>query len=73
VLRWSCALLVAVVLSGFAFLLVTGRYISDGPVIATVAPAHGLHAGDLVVIGGWAVSMLALLRLAWLPGRTARR
>jgi hypothetical protein len=59
--------------SGFAFLLLTGRYINDGPVLVTVSSNHGLHAGDLFVIAGWAVSMVALLALAAMPEKTARR
>jgi hypothetical protein len=59
--------------SGFAFLLLTGRYINDGPVLVTGSSNHGLHAGDLFVIAGWAVSMVALLALAAMPEKTARR
>lgn len=60
VLRWLCAAVVAVVLSGFAFLLVTGRYLQDGPVIATVTRSHGLHEGDVFIGAGWAGAMVAL-------------
>lgn len=63
VLRWLCALLVGAVLSGFAFLLVTGRYINDGPVLVRLTATHGLHLGDLFVLAGWAVAMLAVTRL----------
>ena len=60
-------------MSGFAFLLLTGQYITDGPVLVTVGSQHGLHEGDLFVIAGWAVSMVALLALAVMPEKTARR
>jgi hypothetical protein len=69
VIRWLCVLLVGGVVSGFAFLLLSGRYINEGAVLVTVAPGHGLHKGDVFVIGGWAVSMLALLVLALMPAR----
>jgi len=69
VLRWLCALVVGTVVSGFAFLLVTGRYINDGPVVATVSRGHGLHEGDVFVIVGWAASMIAILVLAAMPRR----
>ena len=64
-LRWSCAAVAATVVSGFAFLLVTGRYISDGPVLARLAEDHGVHLGDVFVVAGWAVAMVMLTVLAW--------
>ncbi len=63
-LRWLCAVVVGVILTGFTFLLLTGRYINDGPVLITLVQSHGLHAGDLFVIAGWAVGMTALVILA---------
>lgn len=63
VLRWFCALPVAGVLTGFAFLLVTGQYLKEGPVLIGLSYNHGLHKGDLFVMAGWAVAMLALLML----------
>ena len=69
-LRWFCALLVGGVLSGFAFLLLSGRYIKDGPVVLALSQNHGLHLGDLFVIAGWVVSMLALLVITAMPRRT---
>ena len=71
-IRWACALVVGAVLSGFAFLLLTGRYSNDGPVLLTLGRDHGLHAGDLFVIAGWAVAMAALVVLATHPGRLGR-
>jgi hypothetical protein len=69
VLRWLCALVVGGTLSAFTFLLLTGNYISDGPVVVRVTQAHGLHAGDVFVIAGWAVAMAALFLLARHAGR----
>ena len=59
-LRWSCALVVAGIVSGFTVLLLTGRYHNDGPVVVALTGSHGLHAGDLFVLAGWAVAMGAL-------------
>ena len=67
-LRWTCALITAAVLSGFAFLLLTGDYINEGPVVATVTQDHGIHSGDLWIVAGWAVAMITLVALAALPG-----
>lgn len=69
-LRWSCALAAGAVVSGFAALLVTGEYRNEGPVLLTLVGNHGVHAGDLFVLAGWAVAVLALLVLAAAPGRT---
>ncbi len=62
-MRWLCALATGGVLTGFAFLLLTGRYLNDGPVLARLDMERGLHAGDLFVIAGWVVAMLALAGL----------
>ncbi|MCF6745228.1 hypothetical protein E9529_13285 [Blastococcus sp. KM273128] len=69
-LRWSCALAAGAVVSGFAALLVTGEYRNEGPVLLTLIGDHGVHAGDLFVLAGWAVAVLALVVLAVAPGRT---
>jgi hypothetical protein len=65
--RWLYVLVIGAVLSGFAFLLLTGQYINEGPVVASVSREHGLHAGDLLVIAGWVVSVAALVGLAMSP------
>lgn len=64
VTRWLCALVAGGVVSGFAFLLVTGSYINDGPVLLRLSANHGLHAGDVFVILGWFTAMAALGWLA---------
>ncbi|SEL64977.1 hypothetical protein SAMN04515665_11650 [Blastococcus sp. DSM 46786] len=70
-LRWSCALAAGAVVSGFAALLITGEYRNEGPVLLTLVGNHGVHAGDLFVLAGWAVAVLALVLLAAAPGRLA--
>jgi hypothetical protein len=57
------ALVVGAVLTLFAFLLLTGRYINDGPTLVRISEAHGLHAGDLLIIGGWVAAMASLVLL----------
>jgi hypothetical protein len=72
-LRWLCFFVAGGVVSGFAFLLVTGRYSNEGRVVANVTQNHGVHAGDVFVVAGWAAAMLALICLAMMPGRGALR
>jgi hypothetical protein len=69
VLRWLSALVVAAVLSAFAVLLLTGRHLADGPVLLRLGADHGVHAGDLFVVLGWAVALLAVGGLLRAPGR----
>ena len=70
VLRWLCVLVAGGILSAYTFLLLTGRYINDGPVVIALSRGHGLHAGDLFVLAGWCVGMGALAWLARRPRRT---
>jgi hypothetical protein len=71
VIRWLCAAVVEAILSVFAFLLLTGRYINEGPVVMSLSLRHGLHAGDLFVLAGWVVATSAIAALA-LSRRDAR-
>ena len=61
--------MVAIVVTGFALLLVTGHYINDGPVLASVTPSHGIHEGDIFVIIGWLVAMVSVAVLVMSPRR----
>jgi hypothetical protein len=67
--RWACAAVTALVLTGLAFLLLTGQYLHDGQVVVEVTRKHGVHQGDLFVVAGWAVAMVCLLVLAVMPAR----
>ncbi len=69
-LRWLFASVIGAVLTGFVFLLITGDYIKDGPVLVEFSSNHGIHRGDLFVMAGWTVSMLALLALVLMSGRS---
>jgi len=70
--RWVCALVVSAVVTGFAFLLVTGQYSNDGDVVASVTTNHGIHQGDVLIVLGWAVSLIAVFALTVSPGRGPR-
>ncbi len=69
VLRWLSALLIATVLLAFAVLLLTGRYLADGPVLLRFGPEHGVHAGDVFILLGWAAALLAVAGLLRTTGR----
>ena len=69
VLRRLSALVVAAVLSGFAVLLLTGQYHEEGPVLVRLTETHGVHVGDLFVVLGWAVALLAVGGLLRSTGR----
>ncbi len=68
-LRRLSALLIAAVLSAFTVLLLTERYLADGPVLLRFDLEHGVHAGDLFIVLGWAAALLAVGGLV----RTTRR
>ncbi|NEK59040.1 hypothetical protein GCU56_14305 [Geodermatophilus sabuli] len=72
-LRWLFALVVAVIVSAFALLLITGQYVNDGPVLVTVSRGHGIHLGDLFIVSGWAAALLSELGLLVTSGRRSRR
>ena len=59
VFRRLTALVIAGVLSVFAVLLLTGRYVNQGPVLLRLGEDHGIHAGDLLVVLGWAAAVLS--------------
>ncbi len=69
VLRWLSALVVAGIVSAFAVLLLTGRYINEGPVLVRLSRTHGVHVGDLFVVLGWAAALLAVGGLLRSAGR----
>ena len=71
--RWVAAAVAGTVLSGFAFLLLTGRYINDAPVLVRVSASHGLHLGDVFVLAGWGLGVAMLLLLARPYRRPVRR
>lgn len=50
----------AVVLSVFAYLLISGTYFFEGPILLLLTTTHGVHLGDLGILLAWAVAMVAL-------------
>ncbi len=58
--RWLGALLVAMALTGFALLLLSGQYFREGPVVATVTEDHGIHRGDIGIVSVWGLGMIGL-------------
>ena len=58
--RWLGALLAALVLTGFAFLLLSGDYIREGPVLLTLSQTHGIHRGDVGIVSFWVLGMTGL-------------
>jgi hypothetical protein len=59
-LRWLGALLTAMVMTGFALLLLSGEYIREGPVVVTLSEAHGIHRGDVGIVSFWVLGMIGL-------------
>jgi len=60
---WVFSLAIVVILTGFALLLLSGRYFNDGPVILALSANHGLHKGDVFVVTGWAAGVLSVVGL----------
>ena len=63
VLHKLSALVVAGMLSVFAVLLLTGNYASEGPILLRLIGDHGIHAGDVFVVLGWAAALAAEVSL----------
>ncbi|MGY1642836.1 hypothetical protein ACI782_17155 [Geodermatophilus sp. SYSU D00703] len=57
--RWLLAAVMTVTLTGFAFLLLTGEYFSQGPVLVRLGEDHGIHLGDVFVVGAWTAALLS--------------
>jgi hypothetical protein len=59
VLRWLFAIVIAGIVSAFAFLLLTGEYVNDGAVLVALSEDRGIHEGDLFIATGWAGALLS--------------
>ena len=64
-LRWTLGLVVAALLTGFMLLLLHGEYFHEGRVVLTLSVARGwgIHRGDILIIGGWLMGLVALMAL----------
>ena len=67
VLRAAVGLVVATIVSAYAYLLVRGEYIREGSVVLTLSEDRGwgIHRGDILIAGGWLVAMIAIATLVW--------
>jgi hypothetical protein len=61
------SLVVAFVLTAFAFLLVAGHSRWAGHELFAVLPSHGLNSGDVWVLLAWMVSLTVTLRMGFSP------
>ena len=68
-LRWLFALVIAGIVSAFAFLLLTGEYVNDGAVLVQLSEDRGIHEGDLFITTGWAVALLSEAGLLFMGTR----
>jgi hypothetical protein len=59
--------MLVVILTGLALAAVAGHRPDEGPTIMTLTSRHGVHAGDLLVVLGWAIGVGSC---AWLWRRT---
>ncbi len=55
--------------TAFVGSLVLLNYPEEGPVVATFSSSHGLHSGDLVLLGIWVLVVGSMVVLARRPGR----
>lgn len=62
-MRHLLAAVVALVIGALTALAVAGSSRLDGPVLWVLSDRHGLHEGDLVVLGVAAVGLLTLAGL----------
>jgi hypothetical protein len=59
-LRRLVGLIAAAVLTVFAVLLLNGRYRAEGHVLLRLSETHGIHRGDVLIIGGWLIGLIAV-------------
>jgi hypothetical protein len=63
-LLWTATATAVVVLSGFFVLVVSGRVVTEGPVVLVLTRTHGVHLGDLFALGAWGLAVGGLLASA---------
>lgn len=62
-LRGLVGLIAVAVLSVFAALLLNGRYRAEGQVLLRLSETHGIHRGDVLIVGGWLIGVIAIAML----------
>lgn len=50
---WLTTAVTSAVLTAFAVLIVSGRVVTEGPVLLVLSRTHGVHLGDLGVLAAW--------------------
>jgi len=58
---WTATAVAVGVLTAFFVLIVSGRVVTEGPVVAVLTRTHGIHLGDLLALGLWCTATGALL------------
>ena len=58
---WTATAVAVTVLTAFFVLIVSGRVVTEGPVVAVLTRTHGIHLGDLFALGLWCAATGALL------------
>ena len=58
---WAATAVAVTVLTAFFVLIVSGRVVTEGPVVAVLTRTHGIHLGDLFALGLWCAATGALL------------
>lgn len=72
-LRWISALVIAGLLTAAALLLLTGDFPQAGRVVWRPDYGHGFRIGEILVVCGWAVGMVATVVLLRRPRPTGAR
>ncbi|SDQ66467.1 hypothetical protein [Quadrisphaera sp. DSM 44207] len=70
---WWSAAVTCSVLTCFAVLIVTGRVVTEGPVLFSISRTHGVHAGDVLVAAAWVLGTATALGRALAPARRHSR
>lgn len=58
---WTATAVAVTVLTAFFVLIVSGRVVTEGPVVAVLTRTHGIHLGDLLALGLWCTAAGALV------------
>lgn len=70
---WSATTLGVLVLSAFFALTVSGRVVTEGPVVLVLTRTHGIHLGDLLALAAWCLAVGALVGAALVTTVALRR
>jgi hypothetical protein len=51
--HWAATAVAVLVMTAFAVDIISGRVVTEGPVLLTLSRTHGIHLGDLYVVAAW--------------------